>query len=236
MRMRWFLLAAVSVASACSSSTPDSEQPETDTTSQGGQTKSNIGIQSDIGALNESEALAAFRKASNKMQSCYEKGLSRIPYLSGDVTIAVRVPLEGKVRAYMKASTLGDRDTERCMLDAVANVSWPAPVGGNEGLAESPFNFAPSEGTRSPVEWSASDAGKDVDKAVQAIGSCSNRAGVKQLSATLYVETDGKVKSVGVSGEDVKSEDAAECVVKAMKDVKFNSPGSFAAKLTLTNS
>lgn len=225
-------LAALAVC-ACSSSTPEATEPTSDP--QVGSSKksgSNIAVTAEIGALNEAKVKAAFNGSVDGMFKCFKKGLDRIEYLSGVVKLGVRVPLEGPIRVYMKSSTLGDRQVESCMLDVVRGKDWPRPEGGKEGLAESEFTFDPMEGTRAPVEWSASDAGKNLDKLRAALRSCKKGSG--DVSATLYVETDGRVKSVGVSGQDASSEDAAECVVKAARELKLNSPGSFAAKLTVS--
>ncbi|NUP05702.1 MAG: hypothetical protein HOW73_06535 [Polyangiaceae bacterium] len=220
---------------ACGSSTPEATEPTSDTASDGGgRGSSGLGIEAEIGALNERDVMRAFNGSVDGMMKCFQRGIDRTPFLGGVVRIAVRVPAEGKVRAYMKSSTLGDRETEACMLGVVQNRDWPAPVGGKEGLAENEFTFDPQEGTREPVAWSSGDAGKNVDKAIDTLRGCRHTAKSGRLSATLYVETDGSVKSVGVSGEDANVEQAADCVVRAMKDMKFNSPGSFAAKLTLS--
>ncbi|MBK6513952.1 MAG: hypothetical protein IPG04_07450 [Polyangiaceae bacterium] len=227
------LALAALTALACSSQTPDAAEP-TAAPDSGGPKKagSSIGISAEIGALNEGKVKAAFNGSIDGMFKCFKKGLDRLEYLSGTIKVGVRVPLEGTIRVYMKASTLGDRQVEACMLDVVRAKDWPRPEGGKEGLAESEFTFDPVEGTRAPVEWSPSDAGKNVEKVRAALRSCKKGSG--SASATLYVETDGTVKAVGVAGQDASIEEAADCVVRAAKDLKLNSPGSFAAKLTVS--
>lgn len=231
----WLLgLSVVIAAAGCGTSAAEAETPAGDGDGRGARNNgSGVSMSADIGALDEGQVVELFNKSSAGMLKCFERGSQRIDYLSGTVRIAVRVDSEGNARAYMKKSTLGDRETERCMLGVVTGRAWPAPIGGKEGLAENEFDFDAREGVRAPVPWSSGDAGKSVADASSALSDCKRSANVGALSATLYVKTDGSVKSVGVAGADVNVEKAADCVIGAFKDVKFNTPGSFDAKLTL---
>lgn len=236
MSRRNVALLAVPFLVACSSS-PAPETPADDGAShtpshhQG----SGVGVEADIGALNEGQVTSTFQKAQGAFGRCVDSGRSRLPYLSGTVHFKVRVGSSGKANAaFLTRSSLGDRDTEACMLEALKKASWPEPVGGKEGIAETEFTFDPDGSVRLPVEWSPEDAGKNVRSAKEAVAKCARSAGAGHVTATLYVETDGSVLSVGLSGDDDAIEGAASCVVSALKEVKFNSPGSFAAKLVLT--
>lgn len=231
-----FVLGALSATVGCASETPSAESPS-EAAGPGESARRGHGIDtsSEVGALDEGQVKSAFNGSVNALTKCFEKGTERVPFLSGSIRISVRVPASGKAHAFMKSSTLGSREAERCMLDAVEARSWPAPVGGKVGIAENEFTFDPAEGVRQAVSWSPSDAGKNVEKAVAALSSCRQKAGgAGKLSATLYVETDGSVKSVGVAGDDPSAESAADCVVSAMRDIKLSSPGSFAAKVTFS--
>ncbi len=229
---------ALPFAVGCSSS-PAPEVPlddgaaRSDTQRQG----TGVGVEADIGALNEGQVTSTFQKAQGAFGRCMDSGRSRLPYLSGSVHFKVRVGASGKANsAFLTRSTLGDHDTETCMLGALKSASWPAPVGGKEGIAETEFTFDADGSVRQPVEWAPEDAGKNVRNAREAFKKCARGAGAGKMTATLYVETDGSVLSVGLAGEDDGAERAASCVISALKEVKFNSPGSFAAKLVLTDS
>jgi len=193
-------------------------------------------MDADIGALPEGQVTATFQKSQTELGRCVDQGRTRLPYLSGTVHFKVRVGSSGKANeAHLTLSTLGDRDTEACMLGALRSASWPEPVGGREGIAETEFTFDADGGVRMPVDWDLADAGKNVEKAKDAIRRCRSSSGANMLVATVYVQTDGSVLSVGISGDE-GAEKAADCVSSALKEVKFNSPGSFAAKLVLGDS
>jgi predicted small lipoprotein YifL len=193
-----------------------------------------MAVESEIGALNEEKVNQAFKKAAKPLGACFDKGTERLPYLSGEVRFVVRVTKMGDVRwAFVKDSTLGDRETEECMLGALKTMSWPKPEGG-EGLAENSFTFEPGDGERPPVAWSADQLGAPFKRVKPALAKCRKSAGTGALKATLYVDTDGKPAAVGVSGADERGEAAVACVVSTLQRITFPSPGSYASKVSVT--
>jgi len=191
-------------------------------------------FESEIGALNEMKVQQTFQRSSEKLSACYSKGSQRLPYLSGDVRFVVRVAKDGSARwAFVKDSSLGDRDTEACMLAVLKGAVWPLPEGG-EGLAENSFTFEPGGDERAPVAWKPEQLGSSYKNARGALAQCRKKAGTKGLKATLYVETDGKPAAIGVSSADERGEAAVPCVVDALHGLKFNSPGSYASKVSVT--
>ncbi|MGK4005915.1 AgmX/PglI C-terminal domain-containing protein [Sorangium sp. So ce1036] len=196
--------------------------------------RSSMSARAEIGAMNEEKVQAAFERASHRLSRCYERGVQRIPYLGGEIRFKVRVTEEGTARwAFVKESTLGDRETEACMLDVLKATRWPKPVGG-EGLAENSFTFEPSSDERLPVPWTPDQLGTPYKKARPALESCRSQAGASQLTATLYIDTDGKALGVGVSSADERGEEAAECVADALREITFPSPGSYASKVSVS--
>jgi hypothetical protein len=212
------------------------EEPQAADPDEGGPRKVRAvpGIESEIGALDEGKVKHTFERVSSKLSACFNQGTQRIAYLAGDVHVVVRVAKDGSARwAYAKDSTLGDRETEACMLEALKAETWPKPEGG-EGLAENTFSFEPGGDERPPVAWSPEQLGAQARGAKAAIAQCRKKAGTKSIKATLYVETDGKPSAVGVSSADERGEAAASCVVDALRALKFPSPGSYAAKVSVT--
>ncbi len=191
-------------------------------------------IESEIGALDARKVDAAFSGAAESLKNCYASGVGRIPFLAGDIRLSVRVDENGATKyVFVSESTLGDRTTEACMLGVLKKVKWPKPEGGKEGNAAAPFNFSPGDEERPPVEWSEARMGDGYKKAKGSLAKCRKNAGAGPMTATLYVETDGKALGVGVSGADVKSDAAASCVVDLLMGLKYASPGSYAAKVTV---
>jgi hypothetical protein len=195
-----------------------------------------LNMDADIGALDEGKVRSTFEKQSKKISSCFEKGSSRLPYMAGEIRFHIRVDQSGKAKSvHAIDSSLGDLETEECMISALESASWPAPEGGREGIAESPFSFDPGGSTRPPVDIEPSTLGKEEAKVREVIAGCKSSSGAGRLKTTIYVEADGKVKAVGVSGEDPASRPAAKCVSDGIRELKLPSPGSYAGKVVLTD-
>jgi hypothetical protein len=225
---------AVVAGAACSKPPPPAEVPKVTEPDDDGAKKAVPAVESEIGALDEMKVKQAFQRSSEKLSACFAGGVQRLPYLSGEIRFVIRVGRDGSARwAYVKESTLGDRETEACMLSVLKSSGWPKPVGG-EGLAENSFAFDPGGDERPPVAWTPEQLGAPYRRAKGALVQCRKKAGTKGLRATLYVETDGKPSAIGVSGADEKGEAAVDCVLGALKGLKFPSPGSYAAKVSVT--
>ncbi len=219
-------------AAACSSSTPppdDASDHANDHPRRRGPGEV-ISADADIGGINEEDAHKTFARAKPAIEKCWVSGLERIPYLSGEVNFHVRIAQNGEPSTIYMDSELGDHETEACMIATLQRMTFPKPVGGREGTAADPFSF-PLHEARPPVSWSVDDMGKKGKDATAALAECKASAGGGSLTATLYVNTDGSVQSVGVGGE--ASAQARDCVTEKMKKLKFDSPGSYAAKVTL---
>lgn len=215
------------------------EQPRTAADGDGvqqGPRGPGLAMDAEIGALDEGKVRSTFEKQASKISTCFEKGSSRVPYLAGEIRFHVRVDQGGHAKSvHAVDSSLGDVETEECMMRALEGASWPAPEGGREGIAESPFAFDPGGSTRPPVDLEPSTLGDDEAKVRDVIASCRRSSGSGRLKATMYLEADGAVQAVGVSGEDPASRAAARCVADGVRELKLPSPGSYAGKLTLTD-
>ncbi len=226
-------VAAICVIAACGGTAETTNTP-VDTTDSGKRTKTPE-LDAEIGGMEEAKVQSAFERTSSKLTACFTEGTKRVPFLGGDVRFALRVDKDGTAHvAYLKESTLGDRETEACMLGAVKAASWPAPVGGKEGLAEGGFSFDPSADERPAVALDADKLGKELPKAKDAIARCRSSVGGGPVKVTMYIGTNGKPLAVGLSSADQKGDEAASCIVDALREMKFPSPGSYAGKVTIT--
>lgn len=236
MLVRLATLSLVFVSLGCGSSTTEPTWSDQSTAVDGPRrTGPAVSMDADIGALDEAKVLATFQSAQPAISRCLTSGAERLPYLAGRVRFHVRVDQSGKATSvHLEASDIGDRATEECMLRALAQKRWPAPEGGREGIAKTEFSFDPPGNARPPVDWSLANAGKGGEKLEAELARCKREAGAEDLTAVAYVDTDGRVLAVGVSGSDPKVEAAAGCVVAAAKAAELSSPGSWVAKLHLS--
>ncbi len=192
-----------------------------------------VSASSEIGGLNEDAVDAAFKSSVKGLQRCIDSGAKRVEFLGGSVSFFLKIDTAGKVaNAYLEHSTLGNRTTERCMLDSLSAKSWPKPVGGEHGLARKSFSFDPPNDVREPITWDGDDAAPGLKKIADDLDSCK-RGQRGQFEATLYVATDGKVLSAGVTPPDESGEAVVDCLVGVLESASFPSPGSWPAKVTL---
>ena len=199
-----------------------------------GKKRSGMGMSAEIGELDEGQVKATFERVSKQLAACYGRGTERVPYMAGEISFKIRVNSEGKARwVVVKDSSLGDYDTEACMVRALKGASWPTPIDGQEGIAESGFAFEPGGDERMPVTWSPDQLGPKFKDAQGKLSQCRTDAGTGPLKATMYVDTDGKPGSIGVSASDEKGEAAITCVIETLSGIKFPSPGSYASKVTI---
>jgi hypothetical protein len=189
-----------------------------------------MGVSGQLGSLDPRQVDQTFNGLAPKFGKCLGEGGSRIEFIGGHVKFFVRIGLDGRARwAYLSESTLGDRATERCMLDVVRGAHWPPPLEG-EGQAQKSFEFDPSPDIRQAVVWSSERVDKPLAGARAKLDQC--RAGAPgRYHITMYVQTDGSALSAGVATPSERGEaSAADCIAEAIKTVKFPSPGSWPAK------
>jgi hypothetical protein len=187
----------------------------------------------EIGGMNEEAVDAAFTSSVKGLQRCLDAGAKHVEFLGGSVSFFLKIDASGKVaNAYLEHSTLGNRTTERCMLDALAAKPWPKPVGGEHGLARKSFTFDPPNDVREPITWDDNDAAPGLKKIASDVGKC--KAGQRgPFEATLYVGTNGQVLSAGATPPDEDGEAVVDCLVGVLESASFPSPGSWPAKVTL---
>ena len=158
-------------------------------------------VSQELGSIDQRKVEQTFASlVSGPLENCHRQARDRIEFLTGDVKVFLRIDGNGKMKyGYFEDTTLGDRETEKCILGVFSNASWPKPDGG-EAEVRSGFGWGPG-GEREPTSWpsdkvttalvDAKDVRKQVDKC---------KAGVKgDFSVTAYVEADesaGEAKPV----------------------------------------
>jgi hypothetical protein len=220
----------VIIIAGCGSKAPPpvKEAPkEAPTTAE--ETASSPSTRSEIGGLNEEAVAKSFERMNDAVQTCFAQGTTKISALGGHVKMKIRIDQKGALKwAYMSESTLGDRDTEKCLLDAARAKSWPLPIGG-DGLAERAYDVDPP----SPV--------KDLDPkkfkiALALVGKETAKCRKKGtwgtvFRTTAYLRYDGMPVAVGMAPPNDKGEEVIDCMVKIIKKIKFGGIGRRMGKL-----
>lgn len=146
-------------------------------------------IEQELGSIDQRAVEKKFAELEAKLETCHKQGRDRVEYLSGDVKVFLRVGKDGRVKySWFEESTLGDRDTEKCILDLFAATDWPKPQGG-EAEVRNGFGW-PAGSERPPTPWGpekvigALEEDKEAKKSVE---KC--KSGVSgDFRVTAYVE------------------------------------------------
>jgi hypothetical protein len=148
------------------------------------------------------------------------------------VDFYVGVHPDGSVDTYLETSTLGDRQTEKCLLDVIRAQTWPKPVGGQVGEARNSLSFDPPDDVRPPLEWSIDNISAALSQVQSDIDNCKQHASLGRYAATVYVDTDGSALSAGGTPPGPNADLALDCLIGVLRSVKYPSPGSYPAKVT----
>jgi hypothetical protein len=199
----------------------------------------------ELGTIDEDATNKTFQSLQDKLLGCQKDGMQRVEFLAGDAKFFLRIAQDGSVRwAYLEDSTLGDRDTEKCMLQVLSGALWPKPDGG-EAEVQKALTFDGGD-ARPPVPWQSSKVSNVLaNEAGEALKCKAGARGVYKVTA--YVEPapekvkghkhangHGKVLAVGVAPPNKDADAKADCIVDAVKGWIMPSPGAYAAKVTFS--
>ncbi len=219
-------LVAVSSLSlaACGGGTPPPKTEEATPAATGERPKKGPTVEQELGSIDQRAVEKKFADLQGKLQACHTKGRDRVDFLAGDVKVFLRIGKDGKVRyGWFEESTLGDRATEKCILDTFAAADWPKPEGG-EAEVRNGFGW-PAGNERQPANWGPEKAMLAVDDdkdAKKAIAQC--KAGVSgDFRVTAYVEPgDADDAPVADKGKHAKDHHGAH---KKAEKAATHAPG-----------
>lgn len=159
---------------------------------------------------------------------CFADRSDDVEFLEGDITLSFRVHTDGTVAwVYPSASTIGDRETESCILGVARGAHFPRPTGGEAEFSWR-FGLDAASDVRLPIAWSSDHILEVIEANRSSVASCGG--GGFQLTA--YVAPGGSVMAVGGTCTGAESLAALDCVVTAVRGWTMPNPGSYAAKVS----
>lgn len=185
----------------------------------------------ELGGVDPKAVKRAFGALDDKYMECQKRALDRLELVAGNVKFFLRIGSDGSAKwAYLEESEIGDRETERCLIDVVMAARWPKPDAGD---AEVRYTMElPLQAARPPSDWTPDKVAGALGRNGDAIDKCKAGAGTT-FHATMYVGPGGKVLSAGVAMSSKDAEESANCLAKTLVKMKgLPSPGSWPAKVT----
>ena len=186
-----------------------------------------------MGSLSRDKLEQGVRRVSPQLMGCYEQGLRRIGYLSGDVQFHIGVARDGSIKwAFVAASQLGDHAALQCMLDVLRGSTFPRPQG-NDTEAIFDIQLEPPNVFTAPATWTPNDLQANIDEHRLEIDACLD--GTTGYALTLYVATGGTILAAGATPPDAEHQEQADCLAAAAATwvVPDPGPGPTGAKVTL---
>jgi hypothetical protein len=188
-------------------------------------------MKSELGSVDPADVKKTFRGLESQFSDCQKQGIDRVEVLSGSVKFFVRIGPDGSAKwVYLEDTDLGDRATEKCLIDAAMAARWPKPDGGE---AEARYGMElPLMATRPPNDWSSDKVTVAIAAHHAAIEQCKEGGG--QFHATVYVGPGGHVLAAGVAMSGKDDGEKVDCLANVLTKMKgLPSPGSWPAKVSL---
>lgn len=188
-----------------------------------------VAISGLMGTISQDAVRHALEAHMNAFARCFSDRMSAVEFLSGDITMSFRVDTAGNVLwVYPSASTIGDHDTEVCVLDVALHTHFSPPHGGEAEFTWG-FGLDAADDVRLPTSWPETHVADVVSENRSSLGSCGRSTG---FEVTAYVAPGGTVMAAGGTAPDADSLPALHCVVTAVRGWTMPDPGSYAAKVS----
>ena len=186
------------------------------------------------GTLSQEEIKAVLDPRLPKFLRCATARLSELELLSGSLTFAFHIAVNGSVAEVSPSrSDMGDRATERCMLEVAAAARFPEPHGGEADFTW-PLELPLDSDVRAPTAFASEFAqpvlsarGNGPTQGEALLGGC----GGSQYQVTAYLDPDGRVLAAGVASADAATPAELDCIADGVQHWTFPSPGSYAGKV-----
>lgn len=161
---------------------------------------------------------------------CFQQRHGALEVLGGSIELAFRVRVDGSVLwVHPRASTIGDRETERCILQAAQGTRFQPPRGG-EAEFSYPLTLDTPPDVRPPLNWDASRVAEHVERSRGEIVDC----GPGPYTLTLYIAPGGQVLAAGAATPDPERAGDLDCVARVVAGWSMPDPGSYPAKVTFS--
>lgn len=243
------VLALLLTLVACGGGTPAPRPPEAEPAEAPKAAEPEMRVEGQLGSIEPREVTRSFAQTEGALRDCHAKGLERIRFLGGEIKVVLRIGEDGRARyGWFEDTTLGDHETETCMMHLFLEATWPKPRGG-EAEVRSSFAFDPPPGTTVPEPRSSDAVAQQLVEHHAKITACK-KSPDEVYRATAYVmdaggkkpagrprgkpkkgkatpakppPLHGKVLAVGIAPPGPERDEAVECLTRIVLTLKVES-------------
>lgn len=180
--------------------------------------ESGMTLQGTTGQMDEAEIDARFKEALPEFNRCYAETLRQKWFLSGRLSLKLRVGEDGAVRsALVSGSTVGSYEVERCVQKVAGQIRFPRPKGG-EGELTYPVEFPAKAAV---AAWPEARVASQMSRHAREVRTCPGKA-PRPLRLTVYIGPGGKVASAGLSAEEPIEDRTGACLIARAQGWRFD--------------
>jgi hypothetical protein len=178
---------------------------------------SGMDIQTEQGSLDQDDAEDAIRQHWSRLVRCYDEAGPARDFAGGPVTLRFEVAVDGRTQAvHVLESKLGSLEVERCLMGAARAIRFPRPHGNSRASFEYSLEFR-STGEVPVVELPPEATAAALPALLTRLSLACQELGVDEVTATLYIDRQGEVRSLGFSSRRPFPDDAAGCVARTLR-------------------
>ena len=218
------------------SSEPAETTTRTDESTSGGEEQAahheSVQMEGLMGTISADMVERGIEPRMGRFLRCFQERYSSLEVLGGRFEMAFRIHTDGTVRwVYPSDSTIGDRETERCLLHVAAGIHFHRPRGG-EAEFSYPLSLDTAEDVRPPLNWDEARVMDALSEGGPALlASCRPAGSRAHYSVTAYIMPGGRVQAAGAATDDAEAADSLDCVAQAVQGWSMADPGSYPAKV-----
>ena len=188
-----------------------------------------VQIQGLMGTIDADEVRMTIEPKLTRFMRCFSRRYNDIEILGGHIHMNFRVDVEGNVLwVFPNESTIGDRETERCLVETAAAIRFPRPRGGEAEFGY-PLDLDPPEDVRPPVAWGESSISDVLEANRGSLRECGSG-----YSVTMYIGPGGEVMAAGAAADERTGAENLDCVTDAVSQWEMPDPGSYPAKVSFS--
>ena len=152
-----------------------------------------------------------------ELTSCYGEAGPAMGFASGPVTLRFLVDNRGSTTEVLVTETqLGSYEAERCLLAVGRTISFPRPQGNATAQIEYTLEFR-STGAIAVMELAPAELELELPALHARLAAACEHLGADEVAATLYIDAQGTVRSIGLASASAIDDEAGTCVSGAIR-------------------
>lgn len=172
------------------------------------------------GTLNTDDVHQRMEAQQPAFDACIQRCRRGLRWVSGAMRFAFKVDAEGHILdVHPVESSIGHRELEQCLTEAVSEVVFPKPAG--RATAQFAWSVTVEPATTPADPLDAASVEPVLRKQRRTIARNCELRRRERFVLTVYVAPNGKVISLGGFAQPARAADKVDCVLEAVGDLRL---------------